>query len=467
MAKILMIQMQPAPYVGTAYLNGAALSSGHKFTLHVGSRIKNILDAVDREQPDLIGFSCTTGIHKEALEISGEIKRKHKIPVIMGGSHPTLFPEVINHPAIDIICRGEGEFALIDLLNAFENKKIYTDILNLWLKADGKIHRNNLRRLAEPLDTVPLINWSCYRNTPVQKSAPIAFPIRGCPYSCSYCFNEKVRGMYSGLGSYIRYFSVERAVQEIEEALKVFSRSPVVFSSDTFGVDLDWTDKLFARYSEVTDLPFALLMRPELVTEQYIRIVSKYKCHMVAIGVESGSERVRREIMNRKYSNELLLKVAKNLHAAGIKFRSYNIIGLPTETEDEMWETIELNIKMKTDFPRASIFTPFPNTAITEMAKKYGYLDEDFNFDAIPANILSRSILKKINHHTLQNTLYFFQTAIMFPRLKSLLRRLTRVKPNPLFRMWFYFMYVCVYGRSEARSPVSFMQYLWANRKYR
>ena len=111
MAHICMIQLQAAPYVGTAYLNGVAKSSGHKFTLLL--RSDNSFDKINAEigklKPDIIGFSCMTGFHIKALRVIKKIKEKFDIPVIMGGPHPTLFPEVIDEDGVDMICRGEGE----------------------------------------------------------------------------------------------------------------------------------------------------------------------------------------------------------------------------------------------------------------------------------------------------------------------------------------------------------------------
>ncbi|VVB64531.1 tRNA-2-methylthio-N(6)-dimethylallyladenosine synthase [uncultured archaeon] len=246
--------------------------------------------------------------------------------------------------------------------------------------------------------------------------------------------------------------------------MKCFSHSPVLFTSDSFGIDLEWMDDLLSEYSKITKLPFVLLLRPELATEKCIDILAKHNCFSVAIGVESGSERVRKEILNRHYSNDDLLNIAKMLHNYKIKFRTYNMIGLPTETEDEMWETIDINTKMKTDFPRAAIFTPMPNTKIVEVAKDNGYLESDFSFDSIPSSIFQTTILKKVNANKIENTLYFFQTAIIVPRSKNPLKELTRSKPNVLFKYWFYFMYAYLHKKSEKRALVPYIKYLFLNR---
>lgn len=467
MTKILMIQLQPVPYAGTAYLNGATLSKGHEFVLFLNTDSECILQKIKEENPGIIGFSCMSCLAKDIIAIAKEIKKKFEVPIIIGGPHPTLFPEVIEEDCFDIICRGEGEEALIELLDAIEKKQDYSKIQNLYVKKNGEIYRNELRQLIEPLDKAPVIDWSCYKGTSVQNSPPIVFPIRGCPFSCSYCFNAKTRDMYNGKGNYLRHFSVERTILETKKALEVFSHSPVLFTSDSFGTDLEWMDSLFGEYEKITKLPFVLLLRPELVTEKCVDILAKHNCFSVAIGVESGSERVRSEVMNRNYSNKLLLEVGERLHKKGIKFRAYSMIGLPTETEEEMWETIDINIKMKTDFPKASIFIPLPGTKIVELAKEEGYLGQDFYFKDIPYSVLSETILKKLNKDKIKNTLYFFQTMIIFPKSRGIIKKLIKIKPNIFFRLWFYLIHAYLHKKSEKRSLIPFIKYIFSNRKYK
>lgn len=256
----------------------------------------------------MIGFSCMTGIHTTALKLASSIKHRTSTPVMMGGPHPTLFPEVIEHEGLDVICRGEGEFALMDALNAIDAKQPLAGIPNLWVKENGKIHKADPRPLTDPLDQLPPLDWSCYQGTAAQSSSPVAFPIRGCPFSCSYCFNANFREFYHvSPRQYIRHFSVERAIEETRAAVQAFEPNPVLFTSDTFGIDLDWMDRFLTSYSREFKRPFVLLLRPEYATEPLVDILARHQCHSVAIGVESGSERVRSQLLNRKYSNQYLI----------------------------------------------------------------------------------------------------------------------------------------------------------------
>jgi len=463
-AKILMVQLHVAPYAGVAYLNRAATRKGHSFRLCLDTKPSRILARVGQERPDIVGFSCMTSFYKNIKEIAAAIKQRFRVPILLGGPHPTFCPEVVEEEPFDMICRGEGESALPELLDALDAGTDYAGIKNLWVKQDGRVFKNDLRPLIDPLDEAPLIDWSCYQGTGVESSPPIVFPIRGCPYNCSYCFNEAARKVFRGLGPYIRHFSVERTMQEIQEALRFFGPGPVFFTSDLFGMDLDWMERVLTAYSAATDRPFFPLLHPDRTTDACVDILAKHNCREVGIGVESGSERVREEILNRHYSNRLLIEVAERLHAKGMRVRTYNMIGLPTETENELWETIDLNVRMKTDFPRGAIYTPMPETRMLALLKDGGFLAPDFSFEEIPESVFMTTILKNVDKDHIENSLYFFATAVKFPRLRKLVRRLTHMRPNVLFRTWFYLVYIHLLWQAEQRKLIPYFRYLIANR---
>ena len=470
MAKILMVQTQSIPYTAVAYVNGAVKSAGHDFQLQMAldNEAGPVLEKIEECKPDLIGFSSMTGFHSDHLAISKEIKKKYDTPIIMGGSHPTLFPDVIHEPEIDIICKGEGEYAIIDLMNALEEKKPYDKIENLWVKEgeNGQLYENPVRPYADPMDDIPMIDWDCFIDTPVESSSVVAFPIRGCPYKCSYCFNDSIMNLYKkeGGGKYVRAFSPERAVQEIEQGLKVMKNDSVLFLSDVFGVDTDWMEDFLSLYVKKINLPYIVLLRPELAKPKVVELLGKYNCTTIGMGVESGSERVRKEVLKRSYSNKMLIEAAKRIHSYGITLRTYNIIGLPGESEDELWETINLNTKMKVEYPRTGIFMPFPGTTIVDYSKENGFLGEDFSFENMPNSILSASILKGVDKDKVRNHLYFFQSMINYPRLQKFFNYLiNNFKPNILFRFYFYLIYANIQRKSESRSIMAYIKFIIPN----
>jgi radical SAM superfamily enzyme YgiQ (UPF0313 family) len=180
--------------------------------------------------------------------------------------------------------------------------------------------------------------------------------------------------------------------------------------------------------------------------------------------VESGSERVREEVLNRHYTNDHLQEIARKLHDKGLKFRTYNMIGLPTETEQELWETIDINVRMKADFPRCAIYTSMPHTRLTQFARAKGLLDTAYSYNQAPSSVFVATVLKSVDKDRIQNCMYFFATAIKLPRLRRFIQWLTHTKPNVLYRLWFYLTFLHYHRKSEQRPLIPYIRYVLANR---
>lgn len=488
MSKLLIIQFQAAPYLGVAYIAGALKANGHacEVILAGGLGEDEILGRVQAAEADLIGYTCMTGIHNFALDLAGRLKKSGvTTPMFYGGPHPTLFPDdMIHRPEVDGLSLGEGELPLVELMNTVDEAKAAGQKLfsgagsffrrplpGFWFKfkndgGEPEIIKNDLPPLP-PLDDLPPVDWTCYEGTNILQTSPVVMPVRGCPYSCTYCFNHGTREMFKGKGQYIRHHSPERTLAEVKNAMAAFQPDPVIFQSDTMGIDLKWAREFFDLYKKEIARPFVILLRPELATDEFIDLLAEQGCHAVSLGVESGSERVRYEVLNRKYSNELLLKVADRLHKAGILFRTYNIIAVPTETEDEIWETIDINIKMKTDNPRPAIFIPMPATKLTDMAIDLGYLDK-MSFDDVPGgvNVMNPTMLKGFDADRVQMLYYLFQTAVALPWARPLIKKMTGLKPNFIFATWFKILYAWQHRKLEGRNFFRYLKYAWNNRKY-
>lgn len=469
MARMLFVQLQQFAYPGLYYICGALRSSGHQYEVIATNRMAKILDHIDSFHPDLIGFPTMTGIHKDILQTTSEIKRQHpNAKIILGGIHPTLYPEVLNDPAIDFICRGEGEWPLVNLLDAIDTKTTVYDIPNISYKRDDAIILHEMRPLIDPLDNLPFPDYSIYRNVPVIASDtyPTVFMTRGCPFSCSYCHNSNQKKIYRGLGKYVRSFGIERILDEVEAAITHYPAARAVFlGADTIGNDMPWLSGLLSQYRARFTLPYTCLVRPEFISEELVRLLKSTNCHMIAFGIESGSERVRRDILQRKYSNAQLIDAAALLKKYGIGFRTYNIVGFPSETKEEMMATLNLNLKIKPDFPWCSIFTPYPETTLSDFSIAYGYLDKNFTYNNVPTSFFNDTILKNVDRNFILNLHSFFQTAILMPRMLPVVKWLMKFPPNRLYRFIFKIMYSFVSIKSERRSLASYLKLAFANRK--
>jgi anaerobic magnesium-protoporphyrin IX monomethyl ester cyclase len=166
-----------------------------------------VLEELKKDKPDLIGFSMLSFNYKIILEIARFIKHHSNIPIIAGGVHVILSPEeVIRNHEIDIVCIGEGEFVLKELL---DNSLDCTGVDGVWYKQKGKIVKNKPRQLFTHLDDLGFPDFDDFdvekclfiynKHLPIMAS-------RGCPYSCSYCNNHALRRVLKG--TYVRFRSV-------------------------------------------------------------------------------------------------------------------------------------------------------------------------------------------------------------------------------------------------------------------
>lgn len=356
-------------------------------------------------KPDLIAVSCVSSEFNFLLSFLG-VKKEFDVPTIVGGAHATVAPEEAIAPdCIDIICIGEGERALLELCEKMEKRKDITKIKNLWVKKNGKIYKNNLGYLIEDLDSLPYPDWSIFNEKHLLK--PFWGKIyrfgyfifnRGCPFNCSFCINSHLHQLYRGKGRFHREKSINNIINEIKYFKSKYNINFIQFTDETFLTLDDEKFEEFAKaYRREIKLPFYMMTRPETITERKARALKETGCcKLVGIGVESGNEKIRKIVCNKSFSNKQLLKAAKILHSNGIGITSYNMIGLPNETREQIFDTIRINKKIKSKPCIVYFFYPFKGTPLRELCEKEKYMKED-NKEARPTvdTILEMPQIKK------------------------------------------------------------------------
>ena len=201
---------------GVGYLSAVLKKAGHHtLLLHLEKEVsqKWLLAQVEQFSPDLIAISTTTNQFPYARKYAGWIKAAHHAaPIIYGGIHPTLQPEeVISDPATDVVCIGEGEYPLLELVGRLESGKDILDVPGLWVKRDGQIYRNPRPPLLQDLDQLPLPDREVFDFPLIlRRWSGVADVIsgRGCPYNCAYCCSPSLRKLFAGLGKFVRRHSV-------------------------------------------------------------------------------------------------------------------------------------------------------------------------------------------------------------------------------------------------------------------
>ncbi|MDP8256854.1 MAG: radical SAM protein [Candidatus Alcyoniella australis] len=328
-------------------------------------------------RPDIVCLSFNSHQRSFALRAAQQIKKT--LPdalLIAGGVHATHAPQdVIDWPQIDVLVRGEGEGALVDLAGALRQGRPYDSIDNLWLRKDGEVIRNPLRPLIRDLDDLPLADRSIFDMQRILQVNAYEMPMmagRGCPMHCTYCCNHALSRLYKDKGSYVRFRSVGNILEEIERLQRQYRIDTLYFEDDIFTIKSRFAVDFAEAYRRRFLIPFRIYVRVEMVTRELLATLKRAGLYMVNIGVESGSERIRREVMKRPMSNEQIELVFQWCRELEIITRDFNIVGVPGDDEQTIRETIELNQRVLPDQIQVSIFYPYPGTQLFDQCVEQG-----------------------------------------------------------------------------------------------
>jgi len=317
---------------------------------------------------DFVGFSILTGSHNQMLKIADTIRGKTK--VVIGGPHAISFSEECKKH-VDFVVRGFGEKILLKILNGeIADGGIYSEPTppkDIFISSRAKFYRDEKRK-NNPLKNV--ITSFC------------------CPFRCTYCYNSIVQKEFSNY----RYGQrpVDSVVKECQTLLK-YPLKVIVFQDDTFGVDLAWLKEFIPRYKKEVNIPFHCNIRIELANEERVKLLKEGGCISVTFAIESASEKIRKELLNRFMTDEQIFAGVEMLKKYELPFRTFQILGLPTTTVQDDLDLIRMNCKIKPLIAWTSIFSPLRGTPLAEFCVKNGYYDG--KNDDIADTLFSHSVL--------------------------------------------------------------------------
>ncbi|MEK9643920.1 MAG: radical SAM protein [Alphaproteobacteria bacterium] len=342
---------------------------------------------VDEYQPDLLAVSVVENTWYIADVLLSSLHVD--VPTIVGGVFATYAPEIVlAHPKVRWACRGEGELALLNLCNAMCAGEDTTRIANLSVTLDGgKIIHNPVAPGIE-MDDLPFPDWSIFEEQslfrPMQGRVYKTIGVetqRGCPYKCAFCNSPSNNYLYKdeGAGLFHRKKSVKRVAEELDYMTRLHGPEFIYFVVDTF---LAMNDREFAEFSEMYQsyrIPFWMNTRAETVTPWRADELEKMNCLRMNIGIEHGNEQYRRKMLQRPVSNERMLEAFGACADHSFVTVANSIIGLPDETRDLAFDTIQFNRQLPKDIEAsgAFIFTPYHGTPLRQYAVDKGYIDGD------------------------------------------------------------------------------------------
>ncbi|MBW2989052.1 B12-binding domain-containing radical SAM protein [Candidatus Woesearchaeota archaeon] len=337
-------------------------------------------EMIEKINPDFVGFSFISSFLELVNRLSEEVRKISKCRIIYGGTHPTIYPEsCIKHA--DAVCVGDGEDAIIEYLKNPERK----DIMNMHI---GGI-RNEIRPLRQDFDDIPFLDFSEKNKYYIEdekvghvneilkrkKEYPM-MTSRGCPFLCTYCCNSQLKGIFKGKGPYLRRMSPKRVVDELEYAKNNYEIEKIEFWDNVFTYDEKWIKEFCEMYKQRVNLPFFCLAHAKLATYTILKMLKEAGLENMIIGIEAGSERVRKRYFKRYESNQDILNAAKSLNELGIKAVYDLMVENPFENEEDKRET--LNLLMQIPKPFGLIIyslTFFPNIPLTQIALDEGVIN--------------------------------------------------------------------------------------------
>jgi len=271
---------------------------------------------------------------ERVVNLAGRLKQVLSASIIFGGPHPTFFPEIIDNPSVDIICIGEGELAITELADRLDAKEDFYDIENLWVKdTDGEIIKNPVRPLIQDLDGLRFPDRNIYygKYPFLNRSQKPFFAGRGCPFNCAFCFNYVLKDIYKDKGNFIRLRSPKNLIDEIISVKDTFGLKTVYLQDDTILFNREWLIEFLSIYRKEVGLPFVCLVRADLMDKEIARELKRSNCYSVFFGVETGDEKMRKRLLKKDIDNAQIIETARILKKYKIKFRTYNMLGLPGE----------------------------------------------------------------------------------------------------------------------------------------
>jgi len=333
------------------------------------ANIKALLRLLFQLKPDLVGISLSSTTFLTACAITKKIKENFSIPVIWGGIHPTLCPEECI-PHTDMVCIGEGEYPMLEVVQKIENKQPLTGIKNLWIKhQDGSIEKNPLRELISDLDSLPYPDFVDYGNKYLIDNGKIItkpvicpayrkymYPImssRGCIFGCSFCANSVLRKIYKNKGYYHRRRSPENVIEEIMLAISSRTILSVWFWDDIFAYDEDWIARFSELYRKKIAIPFTCNAHPAYTKKQIIMMLKEAGLTYINMGIQSGSEEFCRKVFRRYSLNQNIIEFINFLKDIGIQFCYHFIVDNPAESEEDF----NYNVELMLNLPR--LYTPY------------------------------------------------------------------------------------------------------------
>jgi anaerobic magnesium-protoporphyrin IX monomethyl ester cyclase len=345
---------------------------------------------IDDYKPDVLAITAMTDCYQYLMGYFPKIKIPNNTTVVIGGTHSLHNTnEILKTGLFDISAFGQGEKIFPEILKRVEKNENMTGIPGTSTIDDinGKIVINPVSPALDENDL-----WAVepdyssydarYYNYPFDGKKVNMFWLevgRGCPYACTYCEAPQLRALYKGKGKYVLSRPMDDIFKSIREVEKKFSVDVFNITHECFlSQRTEWIEEFCKRWKKEVGKSFLIQTRVETLDPNKLQLLKNTNVPVIQVGmgIESGSQRILTDICNRQMKVERLIENYKILHEWNFRTNAYYMIGFPTETRDEVFETISLCSKVRADIDSVSIFQPYSGLPMTNIAKDKGWIKE-------------------------------------------------------------------------------------------
>lgn len=373
---------------GIAHISAILKKAGHQVELlqlcgEIGSLPSKdeFCKSINQAAPDLIGFSVVTNQWPYTKKLAGWVRDITDVPIVCGGIHAMASArKILQSGLFDYIVRGEAEDAFLEFIEKIAKAQSVQTIRNLGLIKDGEILINPMRPLPD-LKKLPPKDYDIFDFQKIidAKNGWVGLMAsRGCPFSCTYCFNHQMVAQYRhDLNcsfkklNYIRHFDIDTVISEIKYLIKNYKNIKMfIFDDDLFTFYKDYVKEFCKEYKKISNIPFVVNAHVGFFDEERALVLSEANCKIIKFGVESGSEQIRQKVLHRRMTNKKIIKAIETAHQYGLHTSIFLMLGLPDETYEDLMATITLMSKSVPGRYRWSFFYPFPGTKAYDLSFK-------------------------------------------------------------------------------------------------
>ncbi|MBF8273048.1 MAG: B12-binding protein [Magnetococcales bacterium] len=401
-------------------------------TFHeTGAWVGHVMQEVGRWHPDIVGVSLRTLEFSATLPILEALRQnKGHMLLLAGGPHATFVPQELA-PLVDYGVTGDGEDACLAIAHAMAQGKPerIRELPNLFFQRQEELVKNpvgplfDLAQAPEPryelFDERHYTQHCFLRLVPTAQVCGVFEGSRGCPYLCTYCSNSALMEINKGAGKWRREKSGSQLRREMELFRSLYGMDMMYFVDEVVMTSDRRTAELREHLHDLKT-PFIFMERPELIRENRVCDLKEAGAWSCSIGIESGDESFRRQILKRNMPDQKILDSYRLMQRHGIRTHAFVMMGMPDQSEAVMRASVRLLQTIQPDSAQATTFYPLPATELYDLVLQRGLFDPKVR----PSNYYTLSALSYPLVHKQKIAMYADMVNLELWRT-SFIRRLT------------------------------------------